>query len=126
MLKSNINANTVKVNNDWVSLFAPFPGDVVVVEEESPLSVALEVSEDSVVDEVSPLSVVLEESEDSVVEEESPLSVVLEDSASDAVVDDVVGAVVTGPMEIMSGAILACLCLFGPRSGLRGPAAAMK
>ena len=82
MLKSNINTNTVKVKNDWVSLFAPFPGDVVV----------------------------LEESEDSVVEEESPLSVVLVDSASDAVVDDVVGAVVTGPMEIMSAATFACLC----------------
>ena len=100
MLKSNINANTVKVSNDWVSLFAPFPGDVVVLEE----------SEDSVVEEESPPSAVLEESEDSVVEEESPLSVVLVDSASDAVVDDVVGAVVTGPMEIMSAATFACLC----------------
>ena len=52
-----------------------------------------------------------------VVVEEAPLSVV------DAVVDVVV--VIAGFIEIMLAATLACLCLLGPMSGLRGPAAAM-
>ena len=37
----------------------------------------------------------------------------------------VVVVVVVEPIEIMLAATLACLCLLGPMSGLRGPAAAM-
>ena len=74
------------------------------------------------------------------VDVDPPLSVVLEESVDavdggdvdddvDVVVKVVVDVVVGGPIEIMSAATLACLCLCGTMSGpsgLRGPAAAMK